>query len=211
MLPQTVLAAIVLMAAIGLIKTKAIRQLWRVDRAEFFIGFAAFLGVLNSGILRGVFIGSIISILWLLHQASRLRVSFLGRIPGSDRFSDIERHPENEPTPGVLICRPEGSILYFNAEHIHDAVMARFNAGDVRPSRVVLDLSASPRVDYSGSEMLIRLARQLASSGAELRIVEARASVRDRLRTSGVEREVGTIDHLETVASAVQTGRDAGE
>ena len=208
MLPQAVLAAIVLFAAVGLIKVRAIKQLWRADRAEFFIAFAAFVGVLNGGILRGVFIGSLISILWLLHQASHLRVSFLGRIPGTDRYSDMERHPENEATPGVLICRPEGAIVYFNAEYVHDAVMGRFHGAAMRPGLVILDLSASPRVDFAGSEMLIRLAREIALAGAKLRIVEARSSVRDRLRTMGVEREIGRIDHVVTVADAVSAGSD---
>jgi high affinity sulfate transporter 1 len=204
MLPQTVLAAIVLMAAIGLIKVKAIKQLWQVDRAEFFIGFAAFLGVLNGGILRGVFIGSLISILWLLHQASRLHVSFLGRIPGSTRYSDLERHPDNEPTPGVLICRPEGSIVYFNAGYVHDRIMYGYGVQATRPGLVLLDLSASPRVDVSGAEMLIRLAKELASAGSRLRIVEARASVRDRLRSMGIEEQIGRIDRFSTVADAIR-------
>lgn len=211
MLPQTVLAAIVLMAAAGLVKVKAIKQLWRVDRAEFFIGFAAFLGVLNGGILRGVFIGSLISILWLLHQASRLRVSFLGRIPGSGRYSDMERHPDNEPTPGALICRPEGSIVYFNAGYVHDSVMNRFRADAARPSLIIFDLSASPRVDIAGSEMLIRLAKELAAEGAKMRIVEARSSVRDRLRTMGIEEQIGRIDRFSTVADAVAAGNERSE
>lgn len=210
MLPQTVLAAIVLFAAIGLIKTKAIKQLWRVDRAEFFIAFAAFLGVLNGGILRGVFIGSLISIIWLLHQASHLRVSFLGRISGSDKFSDLDRHPENEALAGVLICRPEGSMVYFNAEHVHDALIGRFEAERTRPTRVILDLSSSPRIDIAGSEMLIRLARELRAAGAQLQIVEARAAVRDRLRQMGIESEVGKIDHVATVADAVAAAAGSG-
>lgn len=210
MLPQTVLAAIVLMAAMGLIKVKAIKQLWRVDRAEFFIGFAAFLGVLNGGILRGVFIGSLISILWLLHLASHLRVSFLGRIPGTDRYSDMERHPDNEATPGILICRPEGSIVYFNAGHVHDRVMSRFRAEATLPSLVVFDLSGSPRIDVAGSEMLIRLAGELAAEGARMRVVEARSSVRDRLRTMGIEQKIGRIDHVETVADTVAAASRTG-
>ena len=211
LLPQTVLAAIVLIAAMGLIKVKAIKQLWRVDRAEFLIALAAFLGVLNGGILRGVFIGSIISLLWLLHQASRLRVSFLGRIPGSSRYSDMERHPDNEPTPGVLICRPEGGMVYFNSGYAHDAVLARFRSEPVRPSLVIFDMSASPRIDIAGSEMLIRLAKELAAESSRLRIVEARSTVRDRLRTMGIEEHIGRIDRFSTVADAVAAGNERPE
>ena len=60
----------------------------------------ALVGVLTSGLLRGVLIGAVISIILLIRRASRPNVAFLGRIPGSRRYSDLERHPDNEPVPG---------------------------------------------------------------------------------------------------------------
>src|SRR5438105_8331866 len=116
-LPQPVLAAVVLVAVAGLFKLSTLKQLWRVDRPEFVVAMAAILVVLGSGLLRGVMIGAIISLVQLIRRASKPHVSFLGRIPGSKRFSDCERHPDNQPEPGVLIFRPESSLLYFNVEH----------------------------------------------------------------------------------------------
>src|SRR5215471_6541827 len=87
-LPQPVLAAVVLVAVAGLFKLATLKQLWRVDRSEFVVAMAAILGVLGSGLLRGVMIGAIISLVQLLRTASRPHVAFLGRIPGTRRFSD---------------------------------------------------------------------------------------------------------------------------
>ena len=125
------------------------------------IAITALAGVLTSGLLRGVLIGAIISMLLLIRRASRPHVAFLGRIPGVRRYSDLERHPDNEETPGVLVFRSEGSIVYFNADHVHEAVLARARATTPPPRIVLCDLSAAPIVDVGGAEMLKALAGDL--------------------------------------------------
>src|SRR5947199_605934 len=112
-LPQPVLAAIVLMAVIRLFNVVALKHLSRADRAKFIVFTLALLGLLTFRLLRGVLIGAIISLVQLLRRASRPHVAFLGRIPGTRRFSDMARHPDNEPVPGALLVRVESSLLYF--------------------------------------------------------------------------------------------------
>lgn len=117
-LPQPVLAAVVLVAVAGLFKVSAQKHLWRGDHPEFIVAMAAIVGVLGRGLLRGVMIGVIISLVLLIRRASRPHVAFLGRIAGTRRFFDLERHPDNERIPGVLVFRPEASLLYFNVDHV---------------------------------------------------------------------------------------------
>ena len=202
-LPQPVLAAIVLFAVTGLLKIATLRRLWKYHRGEFVVAIAAVAGVLGSGLLRGVMLGVIISIVMLLRRASRPNVAFLGRIPGTRRFSDMERHPENERIPGVLIFRVESSILYFNVEHVHDAFTEKLNTA-VEPVKLVLcDLSNAPFVDLAGAEMLSELQRELAAKGIEFRIVEARSTVRDFLRIEKLEEKVGKIGRMKSVADVL--------
>jgi len=203
-LPQPVLAAIVLMAVVGLVKIPVIRHLWRNDRTEFVIAMAALAGVLTAGLLKGVLIGAVISLLLLIRRAASPHVAFLGRIPGTRRFSDRERNPDNEPVEGIVIFRSEGSILYFNAEHVHDSVMERVRSVSPLPHGVVCDLSASPHVDLAGAEMLKGLEAELRGLGIRLRIVEARSRVRDRLRREGLAEVTERIDRRATVADAVE-------
>src|SRR5947207_5258790 len=202
-LPQPVLAAIVLMAVAGLYNVTALRHLWRADRTEFVVAIAALLGVLGSGLLRGVLIGAIISVVQLLRRASRPHVAFVGRIPGTRRFSDLARHPDNEPIPGALLFRTEASLLYFNADYVRDTVMKRIGeiGGGLRTA--ICDLSTSPHVDLAGAEMLVSLYNALAAVNVRLQIVEARASVRDRLHAEGVEDKVGRIGRFKSLADAV--------
>jgi len=210
-LPQPVLAAIVLMAVVGLFNVTALRHLWRADRAEFVVAMAALLGVLGSGLLRGVLIGAIISLVQLLRRASRPHVAFLGRIPGTRRFSDMARHPDNEPIPGALLVRIESSLLYFNSDHVRDAVAAQLRAEAAPPKIVILDLSASPHMDIQACGVVMNMADDIKAAGARLQIVEARSSVRDRLRAEGIEEHVSQVNRFTSVADAVEDFQKHGD
>jgi SulP family sulfate permease len=202
-LPQPALAAIVLFAVAGLFKLKSLIRLWTYYRAEFVVAIAALLGVLGSGLLRGVLIGAVISIIQLLRRASRPHVAFLGRIPGTRRYSDLARHEDNEPIPGLLICRPESPLLYFNVDHVRDTITNAVHAAAEPPKMVLLDLSAAPHVDLQAAQTLISLHSDLAAADAQFQIVEARASVRDTLRLEGLEDKMGRINRFTAVADAV--------
>ena len=203
-LPQPVLAAIVLMAVTGLFKLSALKHLWRADRAEFVVAMAALLGVLGSGLLRGVMIGAVISLVQLLRTASRPHVAFLGRIPGSRRFSDRQRHPDNELIPGVLIFRPESGLVYFNVDHVCRTILDRVNVEPKPLKLLVLDLSAAPRVDLQSAQALSDLSKEVTAKGIRFQAVEARSSVRDRLRSEGVDSKLGGINRFRSVADAVE-------
>jgi high affinity sulfate transporter 1 len=209
-LPQPVLAAIVLMAVTGLFKVSALKHLWRADRPEFVVAAAALLGVLGSGLLRGVMIGAVISIVQLLRTASRPNVAFLGRIPGSRRFSDRQRHPDNELIPDVLIFRPESGLVYFNIDHVCRTILDRISVEPQPPKLLVLDLSAAPRVDMQSAHALGDLSKDVTAKGIRFQAVEARSSVRDRLRTEGVDSKMGGINRFRSVADAVEDFQRSG-
>jgi MFS superfamily sulfate permease-like transporter len=150
-LPRAVLAAIVLIAVKGLIDLREIGRLRQVSRLEFRVAMIALVGVLLLGILKGVLLAVIGSILLLLHRAAFPHVAVLGRIPNSTRFSDLERHPDNERTPGVSLFRVEASLLYFNVDHVLREVLTHVDAQPEPVRLVVLDLSTSPYVDLAGA------------------------------------------------------------
>jgi len=203
-LPQPVLAAVVLVAVAGLFKLSTLKKLWRSDRPEFVVAMAAILGVLSSGLLRGVMIGAIISLVQLLRTASRPHIAFLGRIPGSSRFSDRQRHPDNELISGALIFRPESGLVYFNVDHVCESILKRVDAERTPPKLVVLDLSAAPRVDLQSAHALAGLADEINAKGIRFQAVEPRSSVRDRLRNEGVDEKLGGINRFTSVADAIE-------
>ncbi len=202
-LPTVVLAAIVLVAVKGLVDVRELRHVWRVSRYEFVVSMVAFAAVLLLGILQGVMVAVLVSLLLLIRRAARPNVAFLGRIPGTRVFSDLERNPDNEEVPGALVVRVEASILYFNAEHVQDTVWGKIRSCTEPPGVVVLDLSSSPMVDLAGVRMLDAMQSALTETGAKLRLVEARAAVRDILRAEKLEEHVGPIDRRVSVADVV--------
>jgi high affinity sulfate transporter 1 len=201
-LPSVVLASIVLVAVRGLIDIEALRRLREVSKLEFRISMVALVGVLLLGILKGVLLAAIVSLLMLVTVAARPNVAFLGRIPGSRRYSDLARHPDNEQVPGVLIFRVEASLLYFNVDHVRQRVDERIaQCGDLR--LVVCDLSNAPYVDVAGARMLARLQHELAERKVVLRLAEAHARVRELLRAEGIEARVGYVGRHLSVDQAI--------
>src|SRR6516164_5812903 len=207
-LPKAVLAAVVLTAVYGLIDVPAMLRMWRISRMDFYAAAIALGAVLLLGILQGILLAALASVLMLLARASRPHVAFLGRIPGTEMYSDNARHPENEPIPGVVAFRPEASVVYVNADAVLEAVLARLReAGTSGVRLAVCDLSASPFVDLAGARMLHELHRELAAHRIALRIVGARGRVRDLLRADGLSGKVGGLDRVVTLAS-VLAGRE---
>ncbi len=192
-LPGAVLAAVVLVAVKGLINIRDLRHLLRVSRLDFGAAMVALVGVLFLGILNGVMFAVVASLLMLLWLSSTPHVAFLGRIPGTNRYSDLARHPDNEPIPGVLAFRVEAALLYFNVDHVLRAVLERVAQMPAGLKLVVCDLSNSAYVDLAGARMLTRLHDELSPRGVGLRIVEAHGTQRDLLRAEGLEQLAGPI------------------
>ncbi len=191
-LPQPVLAAIVLVAVMGLFKVKALLRLWHFSRGEFAIAAAALLGVLGSGLLRGVMIGAVLSILVLLRRASRPQTTELGRVPGTDYFADRVRNPENEREPGVFVFRNSGALLYFNIDHVRDRFFELLaERGETRCA--VYFMGAVPLVDLAGAELLMELHKTLKARGIEFRLAATPSSVRETLVKAGYEQECGPV------------------
>jgi sulfate permease, SulP family len=199
-LPKAVLAAVVLTAVYGLLDFAALVRMWRVSRLDFFAAVIALVAVLALGILQGILLAALASMLMLIARLSIPRVAFLGRVPGTNSYSDIARHPENEPLPNVIAFRPEASLLYVNSDSVLEAVLHRLGDADSSDVRlVVCDLSSSPHVDLAGSRTLHQLHDALAARGIRLRIVGAHGRVRDLLRADGIGEKLDALDRLATL------------
>src|SRR6266481_5749796 len=173
-LPKAVLAAVVLTAIYGLLDFPALLRMFRVSRLDFLAATIALVAVLLLGILDGILLAASASILLLLARVSRPHVAFLGRVPGTNSYSDLDRHPENEPLKGAIAFRPEASLIYVNAEAVLESVLSRLEMAAPAVIRLaVCDLSAAPYLDLAGSRMLHELHAELARRGIILRMVGA--------------------------------------
>jgi sulfate permease, SulP family len=202
-MPNVMLASILLVAISGLVNISALHYLLKVSRVEFIVAMVALSGVIVLGILKGVILAAIVSVVLLLRAVARPTVSFLGRIPGTKRYSDASRHPDNEKIPGLLILRVESSIFYFNIENIRTVIWSRILASEEPVRSVIWDLSTSPHVDIAGARFIKKFYAELGARGISLKIAEAHSEVRDMLRAEGIEHLLGHISRKTSVDDLV--------
>ena len=205
-LPKAVLAAIVFAAVYRLVDIRALLRMWRVSRIDFYAAAIALVSVLLLGILQGVLLASIASIFLLLARASHPNIAFLGRLPGSGRYSDTARHEGVEPLVGVIAFRPEASLLYINAETILEAVLSALQKSS-EIKLVACDLSASPYIDLAGARMLRDLYDELASRHVTFCIVGAHGQLRDLLRAEGLAEKTDSGQWLRSLDSVLGDSR----
>lgn len=202
-LPTVILASIVLVAIRGLFDLKELKHLYKINKQEFGVAIIALVAVLIWGILTGVLLAAMVTLLLLIKAASKPNVAFLGRIPGTKRYTDMTRHPDNENIEGVLIVRVESSIFYFNAEYIKEQIWEKIYSETKPLKAVILDLNSSPRIDISGARFLKQLFLDLKAKNISLKIAEARSEVRDNLRAEGLEMLLGHISRTVSVDDLV--------
>jgi high affinity sulfate transporter 1 len=201
-LPDSVLAAVVLIAVGGLIRPRELLHLYHVSKMEFRVAMVATMGVLSFGILKGVLLATIFSILLLLRRASRPRIALLGRLPGMDRFADRTRYPEVEMLPGVLILRVEAGLFYFNAQNVKREVLHRMREYAAK-HLIVMDLSTSANIDLAGARMLSELQEEVQQTGASLALAEVHGQVRDLLQAEGLASQIPGIVQRMRISSLI--------
>ena len=204
-LPKTVLAAIVIASALGLIDAGELRRYLRWRRTDFLLALAAMIGVILTTALVGMVIAVILSLLAILYQASRPYIAVLGRLPGEPpSFGDLERHPGARPLPGLLILRPNVPLTFVNASVAKDQIMAMIGTAAEPPKLVVLSISATADLDVATIDMFIELIEELGRRSIELRLAQARGAVRDRMRRTGLMDTLGEGQVFLSVSIAVE-------
>lgn len=204
-LPTVILASIVLVAIRRLIDVNEMKRLFKVNRFDFIIAMSALLGVLLFGILKGVLISALFSLTLIIRNVSNPHVAFLGRIPGTNRYTDIKRHPDNELIPGVLLFRVEATLVYFNVGTVYNKVWRKILEMGSSLKVVIFDLSTSATMDSSGARMIKKLHQNLKNRGIEFKVAEAHSEVRDILRLEEVEHHLGHVSRRDTLHDVVVT------
>lgn len=205
-LPTLILASLIIFSIKGLVNFKEINRIFKKNKTDFIIAVTAFVSVLLFGILDGIMIGSVLSLALIIKVVSAPHVAFLGRIPGTNRFSDINRHADNEIISGLLIVRVESPILYFNTNYIYKEIMNKVQKNEGLLKVVILDLSTSAQVDSAGAKLIKQFYIELKDKEIYFKISEAHAAVRDTLRTEDVEHlfgHVGRRDSLQEIVNSV--------
>jgi len=181
-LPLAVLAASIVIAALGMIDVKAFRQAWSYDRADALALLGTGLGVLLLGLELGIALGIGLSLATLLVRASTPHIAVIGRIAGTEHFRNVERHGV-ETIPGVLLLRIDESLFFGNLAAVESRLAAELEKAAATRD-VVLIMSGVNRVDTTAMEVLSDINSDLVSRAIRLHLAEVKGPVQDRLINS---------------------------
>lgn len=204
-LPRAALAAIVIEAMIGLDQTATIRGVFRFSVLEGSVAMIAFAGVLLFGVIQGIGMGVVLSIIMLLERASHPGTAVIGRIPGVGTYRDIRRHPEAVTVPGLLIFRFDAELVFPSSRFFLREALRQIKAAQTPVRVFLINAETINDIDVTGAMLLVRLQRKLKRKGIALWIAQMQDPVVDKLRKFDMGR-VLIMEHLyPSVTEAVQT------
>ena len=203
-MPDAVLGAIVVGAMIRMLDFGYFQRLGALSKIELSFALAAFLGVLILGVLPGVALGVVLSLVALIYRASHPSTAVLGKTPGQDVYRNIRRRPEAKTIPGLLIFRLDGDLFFANASYCAEQVKRAIREAAKPVQEVLMDYETINLVDTTAADTIVKLQAELAGEGITLCLARVRDSVREMLRRMGVEAAIGT-DHIyDSISQGVQ-------
>ena len=200
-MPLSALAAVVIVAVLGLFDVRAARRLYRWRRTEFALCLTAFAGVAVVGVLWGVGIAIALSLLNFIRRAWYPHDAVLGRVENLKGYHDTRRYPDAALIPGLVLYRFDAPLFFANSDSFNDRVRELARADATR--WVVIAAEPITDIDATAGESLATLQADLDADGRTLAFAELKDPVRDLLRRYGIEAAVGPEHFFPTVGVAV--------
>jgi high affinity sulfate transporter 1 len=206
-MPQPVLAAVVIAASLSLFDAAELRRLAHVRRSEFLLAVACGLGVAVIGVLQGIVLAVVLSAVYIFQQAWSPYSAVLGRAPGVAGYHDIERFPDAEEVPGLLIVRWSAPLFFANANLFRDRIRALLQAEPSAPGWVLVAAAPIVDIDTTAGTMLADLDRELNAAGTHLAFAELQDRVRDHIVRYGLLETIDEGHFYRSVDEAVEAFR----
>ena len=202
-LPNTALAAVVIASAIGLFEFSDLRRIFRIQRWEFWLSMLCFAGVAAFGVIPGIGLAIIVSVIEFLWDGWRPHYAVLGRVDGIRGFHDLKRYPDARLVPGLVLFRWDAPLFFANAELFHERLREAVAQSPTPVRRVVVTAEPVTSIDVTSADMLAELEQSLRASGIELRFAEMKDPVKDKLRRFELFERFGAANFHPTVGAAV--------
>jgi MFS superfamily sulfate permease-like transporter len=204
-LPTVTLGAIIIIASIGLIDIPAFRYLRQVRRSEFWLAVVTAFGVLTVGILAGILVAVVLSLINVIYHISRPHDALLDKVEagGGTVYRGVSDGETPLTAPGLIVYRFDAPLVFANAgfftERLEDLIA---NAGDGLKC-VIFDAEAVSDFDSTAAEALENLDANLERRQVELWIARANAPLRDLLLVTGLITRIGEKNIYPSVRAAV--------
>lgn len=203
-IPKAVLAAIILVSVFGLINFKEAKYLLALRRREFIVMIITFFGTLIFGVELGIFIGVILSYIFLQYYSSQPHVAELVNIPGSVYYRNINRFPETIQSNEYLIIRFDDQLYFANTSYFRDIILSHIEKRIVKPDFFILVCTNIHDIDSTGLHVLEDMHQYLEESRIQLLITGTIGPVRDFLKRSGFTDKLGAHHYFMNIEDAVK-------
>jgi SulP family sulfate permease len=185
-LPKAALAGVIIVVAAGLLDPGEFRRLARVARSEAALALLATVIVVAVGMLAGVLVIALLSLLLVAQRAARPPRTFLVRVPGTDSYRSADSTPDGRPEPGMVLYRFDGPLFFANADVFRDDVTEAVAAADPPARWVVLDMESIADTDSTATQMLVELLGDLAGRGVNVVFARLKSPVAAYLDRAGI-------------------------
>jgi sulfate permease, SulP family len=204
-LPTVALGAIIIIASWGLVDIPAFRFLRKVNRAEFFLAVVTTLGVLTVGVLQGILVAVMLSLVNIIYHISRPHDALLDDVDasGGTVYRGVSDKDTSLTEPGLIVYRFDAPLVFANASFFTerlDGLVA--NAGQGLKC-VIIDAEAISDFDSTAAEALENVDTDLQRRGVELWIARANGPLRDLLQVTGLAARIGGQNIYPSVRAAV--------
>lgn len=208
-LPNTVLAAIIMVAVFGLIDIDYPKVLWKNRKDEFTLLLFTFVITLTVGIKEGILYGVLLSLLLLVYRSSKPHFAILARVKNSPYYRNIKRFPEEvEIDPEIVLFRFDGQLYFGNKDYFKSSLLEAIEERGASVSKLILNVEPMNYIDSSAAFMLRQLLEDLASKQISVAIAGPIGPIRDILKRSGIVDLLGKEAFYENTHSAYLSAKE---
>jgi SulP family sulfate permease len=205
--PTAALGALVVYAALRLVDVPEFKRLSRFRHSELILALATTAAVLVFGVLYGVLVAIVLSILDLLRRVARPNDAIQGFVPGVAAMHDIEDFPEANLEPSLLVYRYDAPLFFANAENFRERTLAAVAEFPGSVEWFVLNAEANVEVDLTALDALDQLRADLRKRGIVFGMARVKQDLRDELDAAGLLDKIGEDRIFMTLPTAVEAYR----
>ena len=202
-LPRAALAAVVIASALALFEFRDLRRIHRIQRWEFWLSIACFIGVAVLGPIQGIAVAVVIAVIEFLWDGWRPHSAVLGRVDGIKGYHDIKRYPAARVVPGLVLFRWDAPLFFANAEFFRDRALEAVADSPTWARWLVVGAEPVTSVDVTAADVLEELETTLREAGILLGFAEMKDPVKDKLKRFGLFGRLGEDRFFATIGEAV--------
>jgi high affinity sulfate transporter 1 len=207
-LPLSVLAAVIIIAGAALFDRAGLQRLWQVRRSDFAVATVCFLGVALVGVLEGIVIAVIVSIVEIFVRAWNPYSAVLGKPKGVPGYHDVSRYPDAAQLPGLVVVRWDAPLFFANSILFRDRIRKLVEEADTQPLWIVIAAEPITDIDTTAADMLVSLDEELNADGIHLVFAELKDPVRDRLDRYSIYDTIDPNHFYPTIKTAIRAFRE---